>query len=469
MKDAGAAARMAEIVLDEARLNAADAAEAVGEGPGRIPEDVLAAGEAVSGVLPKAGAAGLPEAGDGELPEAGAAWLPEAVPGAGEFLKAWAAGLPEAANGELPGSPAGGPEASASVDGSGTGETLAGREGRLPESREGSPAEGSAAVASSRDREAGSGSGGDASGDVPVAGGGTAGDASGSGGVAAEGVPVAGGGSAGDAFGAGGAVEAGGRQAPGVRRGADFLEVLEVGPGLGALTRPLLELGLGVRAVELDRGLCQQLSGWPDASSGALSLLCYDVLKLPTDSGIMKGVRCVCGNLPYGITTPFLFWFLEATGGRVPGVFMVQKEVADRLAAPPGTKEYGRLSVALGSWFEAREAFVLGPRSFHPRPKVESAVAVLRPLSDLPDLSPGALGRMTKICFHSRRKTLANNLFCGFPRDRAMAALDALGMDGSRRPEEFSPLDYQRLTRELGEGRTAPGEARDARRGDRDD
>ncbi|MDR1080913.1 MAG: 16S rRNA (adenine(1518)-N(6)/adenine(1519)-N(6))-dimethyltransferase RsmA [Deltaproteobacteria bacterium] len=250
------------------------------------------------------------------------------------------------------------------------------------------------------------------------------------------------------------------RDAAGDIPSASAPEVLEVGPGLGALTRPLLDLGLRVRAVELDRGLCLQMSGWPEAASGALDLLCSDVLKLPAGSAFIHGVRCVCGNLPYGITTPFLFWFLSATGGTVPGVFMVQKEVAARLAAGPGTGDYGRLSVAMGSWFEVREAFTLGPGAFHPRPKVESAVAVLSPRRELPSLlSPEALGRMTRICFHSRRKTLINNLACAFPRGRALAALEALGLDGARRPEELTPLDYQRLTAELGGAGAGPADA----------
>jgi 16S rRNA (adenine1518-N6/adenine1519-N6)-dimethyltransferase len=224
------------------------------------------------------------------------------------------------------------------------------------------------------------------------------------------------------------------------------------------LTRPLLDLGLRVRAVELDRGLYAEMSKWPEASSGTLELVNADVLKLAPSDGFGRGVGCVCGNLPYGISTPFLFWFLEAFGGTVPGVFMLQTEVAARLAAPPGRKEYGRLSVALGSWFEAREAFRLGPASFHPRPKVDSTVAVLRPTGSPPAVTPAALGRITFVCFHSRRKTLANNLMASFPRDRVAAALEALGLDGARRPEEFPPEAFQRLALEFEDFRTGDGE-----------
>ncbi|MDR1038724.1 MAG: 16S rRNA (adenine(1518)-N(6)/adenine(1519)-N(6))-dimethyltransferase RsmA [Deltaproteobacteria bacterium] len=225
----------------------------------------------------------------------------------------------------------------------------------------------------------------------------------------------------------------------------EALEVLEVGPGLGALTRPLLNLGLRVRAVELDRGLHAELVKWPEASSGLLNAVQADILEVDAARAFPAGIACVCGNLPYGISTPFLFWFLEAFGGRVPGVFMLQKEVAERLAAKPGGREYGRLSVALGSWFDASEAFALGPGSFHPRPKVDSAVAVLRPKGEVPPVTPAVLARITKLCFHSRRKTLANNLTAACGREKALATLDALGMDGGRRPEEFPPEDYQRL------------------------
>ncbi|MDR3153957.1 MAG: 16S rRNA (adenine(1518)-N(6)/adenine(1519)-N(6))-dimethyltransferase RsmA [Deltaproteobacteria bacterium] len=220
---------------------------------------------------------------------------------------------------------------------------------------------------------------------------------------------------------------------------------LEVGPGLGALTRPLLDAGLRVCAVELDRGLCAELMKWPEALSGALDPVCADVLKVDAARDLPRGIRCVCGNLPYGISTPFLFWFLESFGGSLPGVFMVQKEVADRLAAPPGGKEYGRLSVALGSWFSVSVAFALGPGAFHPRPRVDSAVAVLRPLKRRPSVTPGLLGRMTGICFHSRRKTLFNNLAAAFTKDKARNALESLGVDGRARPEELPPEDYQRL------------------------
>jgi 16S rRNA (adenine1518-N6/adenine1519-N6)-dimethyltransferase len=233
--------------------------------------------------------------------------------------------------------------------------------------------------------------------------------------------------------------------------------VLEVGPGLGALTRPLLALGLAVCAVELDRGLCAGLAGWPEASSGALELLNKDILKVDAPADLPPGIACVCGNLPYGISTPFLFWFLEAFGGRLPGVFMLQREVAARLAAPPGGKEYGRLAVGLGSWFSAREAFSLGPGAFHPRPRVESSVAVLRPLAARPAVTPAALGAVTRACFHSRRKTLFNNLAAAYPREAVGPALAAAGMEGGRRPEEFPPEAYQRLTAALAGPAGAPG------------
>jgi 16S rRNA (adenine1518-N6/adenine1519-N6)-dimethyltransferase len=227
---------------------------------------------------------------------------------------------------------------------------------------------------------------------------------------------------------------------------------------LGALTRPLLELGLSVCAVELDRGLHAELSRWPEAASGALELVNADVLKVDAASALPQGLACVCGNLPYGISTPFLFWFLEAFGGQVPGVFTLQSEVADRLAAPPGGRDYGRLSVALGSWFSAEVAFRLPPSSFHPRPKVESAVCVLRPLDSRPPVTPAALGAITRVCFASRRKTLFNNLASAFPKDTAQDALNSLGLDGRRRPEEFPPEAFQRLAVALGVARDG-GEA----------
>jgi 16S rRNA (adenine1518-N6/adenine1519-N6)-dimethyltransferase len=225
--------------------------------------------------------------------------------------------------------------------------------------------------------------------------------------------------------------------------------VLEIGPGLGAITRPLLDLGSEVCAVELDRGLAGGLRKWPEAASGRLKVIEADVLAIDPASGLPPGGCVVCGNLPYSVSTPVLFWFL-AGFRNTAGVFMLQKELAARLRAAPGTKEYGRLAVGLGLWFGISTPFDIGPQAFQPRPRVTSSMAVLRPRPDPPGLDPGEFAAFTRACFHSRRKTLMNNLLAAWPRPKIEAALGELGVDPGLRPESLSPAQFAALFRALG-------------------
>ncbi|MDR2349308.1 MAG: 16S rRNA (adenine(1518)-N(6)/adenine(1519)-N(6))-dimethyltransferase RsmA [Deltaproteobacteria bacterium] len=218
--------------------------------------------------------------------------------------------------------------------------------------------------------------------------------------------------------------------------------VLEVGPGLGALTKPLLDAGAKVIGVELDKRLHERLATFKEAGDSRLVLLNRDILDLkPADLPPAESL-IVAGNLPYGISSPFLFWFLELFSGKSPGVFLFQKEFASRVAASPGTKDYGRLTIAVSDRFETEISLETGPESFAPRPSVSSELVILRPKSAPPKADSKLLARVTGMAFRARRKTILNNLsgFCG--RERASEVLKSLGIDERSRPEEIAPALY---------------------------
>jgi 16S rRNA (adenine1518-N6/adenine1519-N6)-dimethyltransferase len=169
--------------------------------------------------------------------------------------------------------------------------------------------------------------------------------------------------------------------------------------------------------------------------------------------GLFPGeLPTVCGNLPYNLSTPLIFWFLES---RAPlGIFMLQKEMARRLWAGPGGKEYGRLSLAVSLFYQASPAFGVSAASFQPRPKVDSVLAILRRKGGPGNgpLSQAALGRLSAAAFHARRKTILNNLSAAYGKERALLALSDLGLDPGARPESIPPEKYHALAMSLEEG-----------------
>ena len=225
--------------------------------------------------------------------------------------------------------------------------------------------------------------------------------------------------------------------------------VLEIGPGAGALTTRLVREAGTVVAVEVDRELAASLrTRLPEAD-----IVCADALK--ADLGGLLGRagerrRRVVGNLPYNIANPLILRLLDDEVIAEDMHFMVQAEVARRLAAVPGSKTYGRLSV-IAQWHCRIELlFEVGPGSFSPPPKVRSAFVRLRPrpLSDRLDCAPRALDRVVRIAFGQRRKTLAN-------------AVESLGVDWSAlridprdRPENLSVADFVAIANGLA---MAPG------------
>lgn len=236
-------------------------------------------------------------------------------------------------------------------------------------------------------------------------------------------------------------------------------EFLEIGPGLGALTRPLLDGGASVTAVEFDRGLADNLTAMARTEyAGRLTVIHQDILAL--DPGPLAGERggrlFVCGNLPYNISSPILMWFLRHLACFSGAVFMLQKEMADRLAAAPGGKDYGRLTVALSLWCRAEKLMGVPPGAFHPRPGVESRIVSLKPRPEAETraigLSPETLGRFTAVAFAARRKTVFNNLAGFYGRERALAALAANSIEPGLRAETLSPEKLAALAVSLSGG-----------------
>lgn len=222
--------------------------------------------------------------------------------------------------------------------------------------------------------------------------------------------------------------------------------LVEVGPGEGALTRPLLECVPRMDAIEIDRDLAARLAA--EFPPPRLTLHIADVLEFDF-SVFPEGMRVV-GNLPYNISTPMLF-HLARYAARVRDMhFMLQLEVVERMVAKHSTKEYGRLSVMLQTKFRMDKLFRVPAGAFTPPPKVESAVVRLVPRSAraLEGVDEKTFRIMVAAAFSARRKTLRNALAHWFDE----AELRALGFDPKLRPENLSPEDYVRLARDAGPG-----------------
>jgi 16S rRNA (adenine1518-N6/adenine1519-N6)-dimethyltransferase len=211
-------------------------------------------------------------------------------------------------------------------------------------------------------------------------------------------------------------------------RAGDVL--VEIGPGQGALTAPLIERAGRLEAIELDRDLAAALAArFPPYQ---LTVHCADALDY--DYGRFSAGMRIVGNLPYNISTPLLF-HLARYAERVRDMhFMLQLEVVERMVAAPATAEYGRLSVALQARFAMQKLFTVSKGAFRPPPKVESAVVRLTPLPAILAIDEDMLRR----AFSARRKQLRN----------ALPGVDfaAAGIDASLRPEALSPQDYARLS-----------------------
>ncbi len=216
--------------------------------------------------------------------------------------------------------------------------------------------------------------------------------------------------------------------------------IVEVGPGTGALTGPLLDRVSRLEAIEIDRDLAARL----EAEYPRLRLHRGDVLKF--DFAQLPDRLRVVGNLPYNVSTPFLFRLAEVADRLRDAHFMLQREVVDRMVARPSTPEYGRLSVMLQYRFEMRKLFDVKPGAFRPPPKVDSAVVRLVPRPGrLGAKDAAALARVVTAAFTKRRKQLRNALGGVVDED----GLRALGIDPRLRPENLGVPQYVAIANAL--------------------
>jgi 16S rRNA (adenine1518-N6/adenine1519-N6)-dimethyltransferase len=216
--------------------------------------------------------------------------------------------------------------------------------------------------------------------------------------------------------------------------------IVEIGPGRGALTWELLRRAKQLEVIEIDRDLAQSLTRDPRAE---------DALKVRVENALETdfiGLRAagpalrIVGNLPYNISTPLMFRLLAQHAAIADMHFMLQKEVVDRMTAPPGSKTYGRLTVMLAAVAEVEHLFDVGPGAFQPRPKVWSAIVRLRPAPQ-PRFEIGAQGVLRTLvtaAFSHRRKTLRNGLK-GF---LSAEEIESCGIDPQLRPEALAPEQF---------------------------
>ncbi len=218
--------------------------------------------------------------------------------------------------------------------------------------------------------------------------------------------------------------------------------LVEIGPGAGALTAHLLDRVELLDAVEIDRDLATALRArWP----ARLRLHSGDALEFDFTalSAQLGGPLRLVGNLPYNISTPLLFHFLQHRQCLFDMHIMLQKEVIDRMAAAPGTDDYGRLTVMLAPWLRVEKLFDVGPGAFTPPPRVWSAVARLAVLTMPRFAVPDQYASVVAQAFSQRRKTLRNSL-----RGRIKDSdWQSAGVDPTARPETLAPEQFAALAR----------------------
>ncbi|MEW5771830.1 MAG: 16S rRNA (adenine(1518)-N(6)/adenine(1519)-N(6))-dimethyltransferase RsmA [Pseudomonadota bacterium] len=219
--------------------------------------------------------------------------------------------------------------------------------------------------------------------------------------------------------------------------------MVEIGPGPGALTHPLAGVLHHLHVVEFDRDMVARLQ----AEFPAERLTIHQADALAFDFGALGGGLRVVGNLPYNISSPLLFHLAEYATDIRDMVFMLQKEVVDRMAAAPDTPDYGRLSVMLQARFAVTRLFIVPPGAFRPPPKVDSAIVRLLPLpaEAVPYTHHKTFAEVVARAFGQRRKTLRNTLK-GLVDDATFAAV---GIDPARRGETLSVAEFAALANRL--------------------
>jgi 16S rRNA (adenine1518-N6/adenine1519-N6)-dimethyltransferase len=220
--------------------------------------------------------------------------------------------------------------------------------------------------------------------------------------------------------------------------------LVEIGPGLGALTRPLLERRGALTVVEIDRDLAARLRRDPRLAVVEADVLTVDFGALARAAG--RPLRVV-GNLPYNISTPVLFHLLESAADVVDQHFLLQKEVVDRMAAAPASKDYGRLTVMLQWRYAIESVLDVGPEAFDPPPRVDSALVRMVPLAPAAGVDPALLREVVTVAFSQRRKLLRHSLGRWMEQRAAPVAFDL-----QRRAEEVPVGEYLALARALAAG-----------------
>ncbi len=219
--------------------------------------------------------------------------------------------------------------------------------------------------------------------------------------------------------------------------------VIEIGPGLGAITRPLMDYIKPLNVVEIDRDIVARLQ----KTYSEKDLIIHNVDALQFDFGTLGERQRLVGNLPYNISTPLLFHLASFHTHIYDMHFMLQKEVVDRMVAEPGTGDYGRLSIMLQYRYVMEKLIDVPPESFDPPPKVDSAVVRLIPLPqpELVATDEKVFSDLVTRAFMQRRKTIRNVL-----KDQVTdAEFEAAGIDITLRPENLTVVEYVRLANQL--------------------
>ena len=218
--------------------------------------------------------------------------------------------------------------------------------------------------------------------------------------------------------------------------------MVEIGPGLAALTQPLVERLGKLNVIELDRDLAVRLREHPHLNVIESDVLRVDFTQLAADLDTTK-LRVV-GNLPYNISSPILFHLLEHVAVVQDQHFMLQKEVIDRMVAKPSTSDYSRLSVMLQWRYDMEDVLFVPPESFDPPPRVDSAVVRMVPVAQPPQIDVKLMEEMVKTAFSQRRKLLRHTL------GRWLEARNFAGtFDVQRRAEEVPVAEYVALVQSL--------------------
>jgi 16S rRNA (adenine1518-N6/adenine1519-N6)-dimethyltransferase len=216
--------------------------------------------------------------------------------------------------------------------------------------------------------------------------------------------------------------------------------LVEIGPGLGAMTGPLQRRCCALTVIELDRDLAARLRRREGLQVIEADVLDVDFVALAQAAG--QRLRVV-GNLPYNISTPILFHLLGAAPRLMDQHFMLQKEVVERMAATPGRKDYGRLSVMLQWRYSIEAVLDVAPEAFHPPPRVDSAVVRMVPLAPPPEVDQALLSEIVTTAFSQRRKLLRHTLGRWLEARGVAPAFDL-----QRRAEEVPVNEYLALARQ---------------------